>query len=1067
MARLQPFQRHAITAPVFDRTKLHRARLVEILQDNLWRKLILVIAPAGYGKTTLLADLTAHTDRPVCWVRLTEHDQDPMRLAWVLVESLGMRFPRARKHLNLSGLESLPPEGVGRAMAAAIAQAVPRSLLLIIDDLHLLSTSLGSAAFLSGLLGAAPQSLCCVLSGREMPDLPLAKPAADGNILTIGAGDLALMEDELEGVLAAEDGSRVDEATRHRLMADTKGWVAGVLLLRLRGLEALRASAPNGKELTFEYFAAEVLEKLSDELKDFVVRSSVLPVMTAEAVEQVLRVEDGGRWLRMAVAKGLFVSTSGTSPRTYEYHPLFREFLLQKLERVDPRAARELKARAAAHMARIGAIEQAVDAYWALGERRRAVSLAERASRDKLSLGQKEIVKHWVNLADELGAPVPNLRRRQIQLVILFGEIDTAQNLIKSTLRRYGLQLRRSDRLGFRAWHSRIEAFSGNPWKAIREGKRLLRQIGSESSSWAARAAHVAVAHGYWCIGLNLSSAETHARLALRAATRARSGWATYYTMELLGAIHHARGHSTQERLVDERLAADSSRWPSLEPVFRGLAVAFWAHRDRQWAEAIRQYDQVGEVASRLGLAHENSVAWVGSAEVRADMGLWAEARLILARGFASIVPSGGSASRVWALTGLARVARLSGDFRSARRAIKDAKKVQGARSRGLGIELEESALLVSQGTPTAGRRLRGIIRRIEKSDGEVPILTLSQFFLAQHLWRFGNKEKAIETALLSLRNAEETAYLHTISGELIGAPDFHRFLMDSLPRDKDLAVLWKGIDDARRLARFEAIQQPNSVNGRVIVHALGSEKILVENGEVKLKPLFSELLCYIIDRRRVLRETLMDEFWPNASLARQRSSLNTAIHSIRKSLGANLLLRDGDAITAPKGDHVVFDAEEFEHLGVEALSRRAPEETSIGFLAAALDVYKGPFLPGRRREWALERRRHLETLFLRLALAYGNCCVSLGRGEQALGTVMSALDADPYDERIRMLAASILSAGGRGVEAMHLLAKYSELLEAEHLPGPSVEMLGFERMVLSGYPLHLEPRGQTIAAKS
>ena len=101
MARLPPFQRHAITGPVFDRTKLHRARLVEILQDNLWRKLILIVAPAGYGKTTLLADLTAHTDRPVCWVRLTEHDQDPMRLAGVLVHSLGAGFPRKRRKLAL------------------------------------------------------------------------------------------------------------------------------------------------------------------------------------------------------------------------------------------------------------------------------------------------------------------------------------------------------------------------------------------------------------------------------------------------------------------------------------------------------------------------------------------------------------------------------------------------------------------------------------------------------------------------------------------------------------------------------------------------------------------------------------------------------------------------------------------------------------------------------------------------------------------------------------------------------------------------------------------------------
>jgi DNA-binding SARP family transcriptional activator len=209
-----------------------------------------------------------------------------------------------------------------------------------------------------------------------------------------------------------------------------------------------------------------------------------------------------------------------------------------------------------------------------------------------------------------------------------------------------------------------------------------------------------------------------------------------------------------------------------------------------------------------------------------------------------------------------------------------------------------------------------------------------------------------------------------------------------------------------------------------------------------------------------------MDEFWPNASLAQQRSRLNTALHSIRKQLGANLLLREGDAITVRRGDHLAVDVEEFEHLALEALGRRGPEETSIEFLAAALELYKGPYLPGRRREWAIQRRRHLERLFLRLALAYGNRCLSLGRGEQALGAVMSALDADPYDERIRMLAASILSAVGRGVQAMHLLTKYSELLEAENLPGPSEEFAGFERLVLSGYPVDLVTGSQEIAVE-
>ncbi len=88
MARLDPSLKHAITPPAFDANKIHRERLVDALHGEIARKLIVIAAPAGYGKTTLLADFAAHTDIPVCWVGLTEADRDVMSFATVLLASL-------------------------------------------------------------------------------------------------------------------------------------------------------------------------------------------------------------------------------------------------------------------------------------------------------------------------------------------------------------------------------------------------------------------------------------------------------------------------------------------------------------------------------------------------------------------------------------------------------------------------------------------------------------------------------------------------------------------------------------------------------------------------------------------------------------------------------------------------------------------------------------------------------------------------------------------------------------------------------------------------------------------
>jgi len=108
VAKLDSVLRHAITAPAFDQTKLHRDRLVDELHADIPRKLIAIAAPPGYGKTTLLADFTAHTELPVCWVRITEADRDALRFASVLNNSLQKRFRRIKNEIDLEKLFSTP-----------------------------------------------------------------------------------------------------------------------------------------------------------------------------------------------------------------------------------------------------------------------------------------------------------------------------------------------------------------------------------------------------------------------------------------------------------------------------------------------------------------------------------------------------------------------------------------------------------------------------------------------------------------------------------------------------------------------------------------------------------------------------------------------------------------------------------------------------------------------------------------------------------------------------------------------------------------------------------------------
>ncbi|MEE8120561.1 MAG: AAA family ATPase, partial [Anaerolineales bacterium] len=197
MAKLDSVLRHAITAPTFDQTKLHRDRLVDELHADIPRKLIAIAAPPGYGKTTLLADFTAHTDLPVCWVRITEADRDVLRFASILNSSLQKRFRRIKDAIDLEKLFSTPPEALAHIFAEVIDAHISDTFVIVLDDIHLINSSKSTLAFIDTLLEVLPEQVTLIAAGREVIEVSLAKLMAAGDLGGMGPQDLALTRDEI------------------------------------------------------------------------------------------------------------------------------------------------------------------------------------------------------------------------------------------------------------------------------------------------------------------------------------------------------------------------------------------------------------------------------------------------------------------------------------------------------------------------------------------------------------------------------------------------------------------------------------------------------------------------------------------------------------------------------------------------------------------------------------------------------------------------------------------------------------------------------------------------------
>jgi len=202
---------------------IHRMRLIDYVHESLGRKLLLVTAPAGYGKTTLLVDFANDSELPVCWYTLDESDRDPGTFQSYLIAALCQKFPQFGKRS-----QPLAEHGpaAAHAMAAALVadrvEAIPDYFVLVLDDWHLVSDEAPIIELLDQLLRYLPEHAHIIAAGRPLLRGPLVRLAAQGAVAGLGSSDLRFTADEVREVLAAKYRLRSRQRTTPQI---APGWM--------------------------------------------------------------------------------------------------------------------------------------------------------------------------------------------------------------------------------------------------------------------------------------------------------------------------------------------------------------------------------------------------------------------------------------------------------------------------------------------------------------------------------------------------------------------------------------------------------------------------------------------------------------------------------------------------------------------------------------------------------------------------------------------------------------------------------------------------------------------------
>jgi LuxR family transcriptional regulator, maltose regulon positive regulatory protein len=401
-------------------------------------RLMLVCAPAGYGKSTLVAQWCEVDPRPSCWVQLGFGDNDPVVLLAGVAGALA-RIAAVNGEL-LEELSRPAPrinDVVLPLLDAELGQRDP--FVLVLDDAGVV-TAERSRAILAFLVDHARSRSQLVLVTRGDPGVPLARLRASGELVEIGAEILALDASETREV-AASAGVELSEGAAEALRERTEGWAAAVMLaaLSLRGRDNADAWAAglSGDQCEIaDYLLEEVLERQPEHLQRFLLGTSILERMTAPLCDAVLGTTDAAASLKALARSNAFVIAIDNRREWYRYHHLFGDLLRAELGRRHPELLSVYRRRAASWCERHGTPGEAFAYAHESGDLEQAGRIAL-AHRDEFARrGQGESVRLWLErCSDEEIASDPQLALAATWVFLYGGDVARARGFIAAAER--------------------------------------------------------------------------------------------------------------------------------------------------------------------------------------------------------------------------------------------------------------------------------------------------------------------------------------------------------------------------------------------------------------------------------------------------------------------------------------------------------------------------------------------------------------------------------------------------------------------------------------------------------
>jgi LuxR family maltose regulon positive regulatory protein len=434
-----PLLRTKLFIPPSQPGLVRRPRLTQLINQNLNRKLTLISAPAGFGKTTLLSEWILASPRRVSWLSLEEADNDPTRFWTYFIAGLQMlqenlvqdaqAFLRSEAQLTeLAQIESFS------TVLLNDISTYPDEFALVLDDYHHINNQAANAG-ITFLIDHLPPRMHLMITCRADPPLPLARLRARGQMIELRAADLRFTSEEIMTFLNQSMKLSLSVDQIAALEARTEGWIAGLQLaaISMRQREDTTEfieSFTGSHRFILDYLVDEVLNCQPENVQSFLLNTSILDRFTGLLCDSVTGESDGQEMLAQLERANLFIIPLDNERRWYRYHPLFADLLRSRLQESRPDHIPTLHRRACDWFERQELLPEAIHHALTMGDFERTAQLIERSAETQRQQGEIATLTGWMN------ALPSDVRRSHPALCIAYARAlaDTAQHKAIETL---------------------------------------------------------------------------------------------------------------------------------------------------------------------------------------------------------------------------------------------------------------------------------------------------------------------------------------------------------------------------------------------------------------------------------------------------------------------------------------------------------------------------------------------------------------------------------------------------------------------------------------------------------